>query len=174
LPKRAFDLVLSATLLAVLSPVILLTWGAVAFLLGRPAIVGRSVVGLGGRTFRQYRFRIAPDAAGRNRRSSGVALHDWLRATGVGEIPALLNVLKGEMSIVGPYPRSQRELLLCGPAGADLLRARPGVISPSRHPSRARLPARKAAALDQHYVRSARAVDDIRLLMRALIAVRDR
>ncbi|MCP8938434.1 sugar transferase [Alsobacter sp. SYSU M60028] len=171
--KRALDLFLSIVLLALLSPMILIVWALVVANFGRPALVSRDVVGLRGRVFRQYRFRISPNQAASKRKNSDPGLHDWLRASGVEDLPGLYNVLKGDMSMVGPCPRTQRELTLCGPAASDLLLARPGLVSPSRHLATGRLPARKAAALDQHYVQAGRIADDFRLLARALTSSPD-
>ena len=107
--KRLFDLVVAGLALAVLWPVMLLVALAVRIRLGTPILYSANRPGLGGRLFRMIKFRSMTDASD----ADGALLPDaqrltrfgrWLRATSLDELPELWNVVKGEMSLVGPRP----------------------------------------------------------------------
>lgn len=113
--KRAFDLVFSALALAVfavpLLVIALLVWAR----LGAPVLFRQRRVGLNGREFLLVKFRTMTEA----RDAGGVYLPDsermtglgkFLRATSMDELPSLMNVLKGEMSVIGPRPLPVRYL----------------------------------------------------------------
>lgn len=107
--KRAFDLVFSASLLIFLSPLLLLISLLIWLTMGRPILFRQPRIGYKGRIFTIYKFRTMNDA----RDAEGDLLPDEERLTRVGkllrsltldELPELFNVLKGDMSIVGPRP----------------------------------------------------------------------
>ena len=107
--KRAFDVALSATALVLLSPLIALVALAVLASMGRPVFFRQPRLGLHGETFAIYKFRSMTDRRG----DGGELLPDEDRLTRLGrllrnatldEIPEAINVLRGDMSIVGPRP----------------------------------------------------------------------
>lgn len=107
--KRLLDIILSAMALILLSPVLLVTAALVRFKLGSPVIFHQDRPGKDGKIFRLYKFRSMTDA----RDAQGALLPDELRLTGFGkrlrstsldELPELWNILRGDMSIVGPRP----------------------------------------------------------------------
>lgn len=107
--KRLFDVVVSLAALVVLSPVLATVGSLVRIKLGSPVLFRQVRPGLGGRPFTLYKFRTMKDA----RYPDGRRLPDIERATGFGtllrstsldELPELVNVIKGEMSLVGPRP----------------------------------------------------------------------
>ena len=107
--KRIFDLILSVIGLIVLSPLILVTALAVWIGLGWPVIFGQKRPGYRAKIFTIYKFRTMRDL----RDKEGKLLPDaermtklgkFIRSTSLDELPELFNVLKGEMSIVGPRP----------------------------------------------------------------------
>ncbi len=107
--KRAFDLTASALGLVVLSPLLLILAVLVRVNLGSPVFFRQERPGLHEKIFRLYKFRSMKDAAD----STGRQLPDeerltkfgrLLRASSLDELPELFNVLKGEMSLVGPRP----------------------------------------------------------------------
>ncbi|MCE5200355.1 MAG: sugar transferase [Armatimonadota bacterium] len=113
--KRVFDFFSALFLLIVLSPVLILTAIGVAIAMGRPVIFRQTRPGRGGKLFTLYKFRTMRDA----NKPDGTPLPDGerltrlgriLRATSVDELPELYNVLKGEMSLVGPRPLIVRYL----------------------------------------------------------------
>ncbi len=109
LAKRLFDLLLTLPGLILISPLMLLTAALVAVSLGRPVIFRQQRPGKDGRIFTLYKFRSMRDAFD----SQGQPLPDGQRLTALGrflrkssldELPELVNVLRGEMSLVGPRP----------------------------------------------------------------------
>lgn len=115
--KRIFDLTLALLALIILSPVILLTALAVGFGLGRPIVFTQTRPGLHGRLFQIYKFRTMTN----QRDDQGRLLPDeqrltslgrFLRSTSLDELPELFNVIKGDMSLVGPRPLITRYLEL--------------------------------------------------------------
>jgi lipopolysaccharide/colanic/teichoic acid biosynthesis glycosyltransferase len=107
--KRLFDLLVSALLLILLSPLLLILALLVRVKLGRPVLFSQERPGLRGRLFRLYKFRSMRDAYD----GAGKPLPDeqrltpfgrFLRSSSLDELPELFNVLKGEMSLVGPRP----------------------------------------------------------------------
>ncbi len=107
--KRWLDLALTVPALVVVVPVFGVVAGLVRLRLGAPVVFRQTRPGQGGRPFTIYKFRTMTDA----RDATGQLLPDAQRLTPVGrclrsssldELPELLNVLKGEMSLVGPRP----------------------------------------------------------------------
>jgi lipopolysaccharide/colanic/teichoic acid biosynthesis glycosyltransferase len=107
--KRAFDVIASLAALVLLSPLLLLIAAIVRLKLGAPVLFAQARPGLGGRIFTILKFRTMTDARG----PDGKPLSDAERLTGFGrllrstsldELPELWNVLRGDMSLVGPRP----------------------------------------------------------------------
>jgi sugar transferase EpsL len=107
--KRLFDLLVATAGLLVLSPLLLLTGLLVRWYHGSPVLFGQRRPGYGGRPFYIYKFRTMTDA----RAADGSLLPDeqrltpfgrFLRASSLDELPELFNILRGEMSLVGPRP----------------------------------------------------------------------
>lgn len=107
--KRIFDLCLTIPACVVLSPVMVVTGVLVAVKLGRPVLFTQSRPGYREKIFRMYKFRTMTD----ERDENGELLPDEvrltpfgekLRSTSLDELPELLNILKGDMSLVGPRP----------------------------------------------------------------------
>ncbi|MEG1003846.1 sugar transferase [Clostridium sp.] len=107
--KRMFDVVFSIIVLTILSPVFIIIWFLVKINLGSPVLFKQERVGLFNTTFKMYKFRTMRDAVNGN----GELLPDSerltkfgaiLRSTSLDELPEFLNILKGEMSLIGPRP----------------------------------------------------------------------
>ncbi|MGC8640479.1 MAG: sugar transferase [Isosphaeraceae bacterium] len=112
LAKRAADILVSASLLILLSPLFALVALAILLTTGRPLFYSQERVGQGGRRFRIIKFRSMRTDAERDIGPIWASDHDtrctrigdWLRHTNIDELPQLWNVLKGDMSLVGPRP----------------------------------------------------------------------
>lgn len=107
--KRVFDFVVALLLMVLLLPIMLVIAAAVAVFLGRPVLFRQQRPGLHGEPFRMVKFRSMRD----DRDETGVLLPDeerlttfgqFLRRSSLDELPELWNVVKGEMSLVGPRP----------------------------------------------------------------------
>jgi sugar transferase EpsL len=130
--KRLFDIVCSAAALLVLSPLLLVLASLVRWKLGSPVIFRQLRPGRGGRLFEVWKFRTMTEA----RDPNGQLLPDaarlppfgrWLRATSLDELPELWNVLRGEMSLVGPRPLLVEYLPLYSAEQARRHELRPGL-----------------------------------------------
>jgi lipopolysaccharide/colanic/teichoic acid biosynthesis glycosyltransferase len=107
--KRLFDLLVSAAALAAAAPVMLAIAAIIWLRSGRPILLRQERVGRGGRHFQLYKFRSLPAAslADSDCRWTAGPTDGWgrfLRSTGLDELPQLMNVLRGQMSLVGPRP----------------------------------------------------------------------
>lgn len=130
--KRPQDFCCALLALIVLSPVILITAILVRFKLGSPVIFKQERPGLNGKVFTLYKFRTMTDEAN----SRGELLPDeqrltsfgkLLRSTSLDELPELINILKGDMSVVGPRPLLVRYLPLYNEHQLRRQEVRPGV-----------------------------------------------
>lgn len=130
--KRAFDIGVSALGLLLLSPLLALTAWQVRRKLGSPVLFRQVRPGLGGKPFEMVKFRTmldAFDAAGNPLPDSQrmTPFGRLLRATSLDELPELWNVLKGDMSLVGPRPLLMEYLPLYSPEQFRRHEVRPGV-----------------------------------------------
>lgn len=132
--KRLYDLFFSCAGLLVLSPVFLVIAGLIKLADGGPIFFRQIRVGLGGRSFKIYKFRtMVPGAeqVGPSITKQGDAritrIGQLLRRTKLDELPQLWNVLQGEMSLVGPRPEVPRYVEGYTPEQREILRYKPGI-----------------------------------------------
>jgi len=130
--KRFSDILVSSLVLLALSPLIVLTGLLIKSWLGRPVLFRQKRPGLNGQTFEMMKFRSMLDSFGKD----GNPLPDkerltnfgkFLRASSLDELPGLWNVLKGEMSLVGPRPLLLEYLPLYTDEQARRHDVRPGI-----------------------------------------------
>jgi len=108
--KRVFDIVVATGGLVLLAPIILVASIAIKLDSRGPIFSRKIVYGYKNRTFRAIKFRSVAACAEADRNSSHVTrVGRVLRQTGIDELPQLLNVLRGEMSIVGPRPHAHHQ-----------------------------------------------------------------
>ena len=130
--KRGLDVVLSAAALAVLSPVLLAAAALIALTIRRPVLFRQRRAGIGGRSFTIGKFRTMREPRqGEDRLASDevrlTVLGRFLRATSLDELPTLWNVLKGDMSLVGPRPLLPEYLPLYTPEQMRRHEVKPGI-----------------------------------------------
>lgn len=168
--KRVFDITLAALALLLLSPVIALLAWQVKRRLGSPVLFSQMRPGRHGQPFRMYKFRTMTEA----RDAAGQLLGDaerlppfgrWLRASSLDELPELWNVLKGDMSLVGPRPLLMEYLELYTPEQARRHDVRPGVTGWAQINGRNALSWDEKFALDTWYVDNRSLWLDLRILV---------
>lgn len=132
--KRAFDLSVALTLLLLLWPLLLVVTGLQLVKEGRPIFYFGERMSAPGRSFRQIKFRtmrVGADAVGGvtggNKAGAISKFHRFLRRTRVDELPQLLNVIRGEMSLVGPRPPMRCYVEEFPEIYGPVLQCRPGV-----------------------------------------------
>jgi lipopolysaccharide/colanic/teichoic acid biosynthesis glycosyltransferase len=167
--KRAFDLVTSSVLLVLLAPLIIGVALLVRIKLGSPVLFRQVRPGLGAQPFEMLKFRTMTDAAG----PDGQMLPDSerltgfgrrLRATSLDELPGLINVVRGEMSLVGPRPLLMQYLPLYSPTQARRHEVRPGLTGWAQVNGRNELSWNDKFALDVWYVDNRSLWLDLRIL----------
>ena len=167
--KRLLDIVGAAMGMALLSPVFLALWIMVRRRLGSPVLFRQVRPGLDGRPFEMLKFRTMRDAVDFN----GAALPDaerltdfgkTLRSTSLDELPELWNVLKGDMSLVGPRPLLMEYLPLYSPTQARRHEVRPGITGWAQVNGRNAISWEQKFALDVWYVANRNLWLDIKIL----------
>ncbi|MBN1565640.1 MAG: sugar transferase [Anaerolineae bacterium] len=134
--KRAFDVIFSAVGLVILAPLFLILALLVRITSPGPAFYHAQRVGKDGQAFTLIKFRTMVSGAAQQGPGITVAndrrvtpIGRWLRQTKLDELPQLINVLRGEMSFVGPRPEDPRYVALYTPAQRAVLNVRPGITS---------------------------------------------
>jgi lipopolysaccharide/colanic/teichoic acid biosynthesis glycosyltransferase len=193
--KRALDLMLSIPALLVLSPLMLMLAAAILLSMGRPVLFRHERVGRDGRPFLVRKFRSMRNDGGSGPAITGAGdprvttLGRFLRRTKLDELPQLLNVVAGGMSIVGPRPEVGRYVALYDGEQRQVLAVRPGLTDPAslayRHEERLLGSVEEGArerfyiqevmprklALSLEYVRNASLPCDLSLILRTIVAV---
>ncbi|MGR3573092.1 sugar transferase [Brevirhabdus sp.] len=191
-PKRWLDVGLTLMVGPFLLPVVALLWGVIR-LQGGPGFYGHPRMGRDGRMFRCWKLRtMVPDARARLRahlRADPAAAREWamhyklardpritplgrfLRASSLDELPQLWNVLRGEMSLVGPRPVTQSELSEYAGMEWAYLNFRPGLTGLWQISGRNALAYRKRVRLDAAYQLEMGLKTDLRILLQTLPAM---
>lgn len=180
--KRTLDITMSALLIAITGPLLLLTALLIRLDSKGPAIFFQERVGRDGRTFKIYKFRsMFKDAEARLAAVADLSDREgicfkaqndpritrmgrFLRRTSIDELPQILNVLFGDMSLVGPRPALPKEVQAYPVAALERLSVRPGITGLWQVSGRADIGFDKMIDMDVAYVRSHSVVLDIILL----------
>lgn len=174
--KRAFDLVAAGAALVLLSPVMAVVALLVRRHIGSPVLFRQTRPGLNGAPFEILKFRTMTDARG----PDGELLPDeerlprfgaTLRSTSLDELPELFNVIRGDMSIVGPRPLIMRYLPRYTPEQARRNLARPGITGLAQVRGRNSLAWEDRFALDVEYVDNWSMLLDLKILVWTVGAV---
>lgn len=167
--KRVFDVLVSGTALVILSPLVLLIAIQIKRKLGSPVLFKQIRPGLHGKPFEMIKFRTMLDRTDAN----GDPLPDaerltgfgrWLRSTSLDELPELLNVFRGEMSLVGPRPLLMEYLPLYSTEQAHRHSVRPGITGWAQINGRNDISWEEKFSLDLWYVNSRSMWLDIKII----------
>jgi len=173
---RVFDIVVSLFVLVLLSPPILLITASIWMFLGRPVLFRQERPGRYGHSFEMIKFRTMRDVVD----NQGVPLPDvdrltrlgkFLRGTSLDELPELWNVLKGDMSLVGPRPLLMEYLPLYSQKQARRHEVRPGVAGWAQVNGRNAISWEKKFELDVWYVDNKSVWLDMKILWLTIIKV---
>jgi len=167
--KRAFDIVVSLVVLALVAPVAASVALVVRLTMGSKVLVFQERVGRGAHTFRLVKFRSTRDDqrprddVDRRHASAGRFIRRW----SLDELPQFLNVLRGDMSLVGPRPEPVELATRCGLLDHPRHLVRPGLTGPSQVSTPRGTSPCESAGTDLDYVRDITFVGDLRILLRA-------
>ena len=174
--KRLVDVVVAALALTVLALPLLVLMALIRYKLGRPVFFRQIRPGLGGQPFELVKFRTMTDGHD----ADGVLLPDTqrltpfgraLRATSLDELPELWNVLRGDMSLVGPRPLLMRYLPYYSAEEAKRHLVRPGLTGWAQLHGRNSLSWNERLALDVWYVENRTMMLDFKILLRTVVVV---
>ncbi|TVP43097.1 MAG: sugar transferase [Gemmatimonadales bacterium] len=174
--KRAFDLLTATMGLFLLLPLLLVVALILALTVGRPVFFTQLRPGKGGKPFQMVKFRTMTN----ERNPDGSLLPDalrltrfgaWLRSTSLDELPELLNVVKGEMSLVGPRPLLMEYLPLYSAEQARRHEVRPGITGWAQVNGRNAVTWEDRLEMDIWYVKNHDLWLDLKILCRTLLAV---
>ena len=167
--KRIFDIVSSGMALIVLSPILLYTGYLVKTRLGSPVLFTQNRPGKNGKIFKMYKFRSMTDERDKN----GELLPDTLRLTPFGkklrstsldELPELINIFKGDMSVVGPRPLAVVYLPYYTEEEMHRHDVRPGLTGLAQVNGRNSLSWEEKFAYDLEYVNNISFVGDMKII----------
>ncbi len=174
--KRPQDFCCALLAIILLSPVMLVTTILVRMKLGSPVIFKQERPGLNGKVFKLYKFRTMTDA----KDSTGRLLSDEerlttfgkkLRATSIDELPELINILKGDMSVVGPRPLLVQYLPLYNERQRRRHEVRPGVTGLAQVNGRNAISWEEKFEYDVAYVDNVTFLGDWRIVFRTIKTV---
>ena len=189
--KRALDLSGALVGLCVFAPVCAVTALLIKLEDHGPVFFGQQRVGAGGRLFRMWKFRSMRVNADQLKDALLTAnLHGqagvtfkiqndprvtrvgkWIRKLSIDEVPQFYNVLRGEMSLVGPRPPLSREVAAYKASHLRRLRVKPGITCLWQIGGRSDIDFEGQVRLDLEYIRSSSALYDILILLKTLPAV---
>lgn len=170
--KRALDLAGALALLLLLAPLLAALALAVRLALGAPVLFRQTRAGRGGAAFVVVKFRSMRDGPGDDA-ARLTRFGRALRASGLDELPQLWNVLRGEMSLVGPRPLPLAYLPRYSPQQGARLAVRPGLAGLAQAAGRNAVPWAQRLALDARYVQRITLLGDVLILLRcAWLALR--
>lgn len=191
--KRLFDIVIASVALILLAPLLVALAIAIKLVMGGAVTYAHERIGFAGRRFNCLKFRTMvadsdtvlrnhlrsnPEAAAEWKRTRKLAkdprvtrLGNFLRKTSLDELPQFINILRGDMSSVGPRPVVFEELELYSDSVFDYLRARPGVTGLWQISGRSSATYDERVRLDSEYVSRWSFRNDLWILFRTLPAI---
>ena len=174
--KRIVDVLVSLVSLLLLSPIVLIVGILIRYKLGSPILFKQERIGYRDKLFTVYKFRTMSDA----RDTEGNLLPDSFRLTPFGklirrlsidEVPQLVNVLKGEMSIVGPRPLLTKYLPYYTSRELQRHQVRPGITGLAQITGRNQLGWDERLEIDVQYVEEASFLFDLKIIFLTIVKV---
>lgn len=174
--KRAFDIFVSTAMLTATAPVIIIASGVIAKKLGKPVFFKQTRPGLNGKPFEIIKFRTMSDLRDEN----GELLPDEQRMTKVGsfirnssidELPQLINILKGDLSLVGPRPLLMEYIPLYSKEQMKRHKVKPGITGWAQVNGRNAISWDKKFKLDVLYVENQSFKLDMYILYKTVLNV---
>jgi len=174
--KRVIDMIISGIGLIILSPLLVIISLVILMQMGMPILLKQMRPGLNGKPFHMYKFRTMTD----ERDEQGNPLSDeqrltrlgrFLRSTSLDELPELFNVLKGDMSLVGPRPLLMQYLDRYTPEQARRHEVRPGITGWAQVNGRNAITWEEKFALDVWYVDNQSLWLDMKILAMTVVQV---
>ncbi len=177
--RRVVDVAVSSLALVVTAPVLVLAALAIRLESRGPVIYSQRRAGLDGRVFDVIKLRTMVDGAEHIGAGLAIDANDpritrvgaFLRRTSLDELPNLLNVLRGEMSIIGPRPTLPAQVEQYTPRQRERLRIKPGITGWAQVNGRASLPWDERIELDLYYIDHRSLSLDMRILWRTVAMV---
>jgi exopolysaccharide biosynthesis polyprenyl glycosylphosphotransferase len=187
--KRTVDIAVAAGILLILSPILLFVAGLVRLDSSGPALFRRRVIGQGGKLFDAYKFRTMRadgnailachpelqeelERTGKLKKDPRITrIGRFLRKTSLDELPQLINVLFGQMSLVGPRMITYQEMVRFGRWQANLMTVKPGLTGLWQVSGRSNLTYDDRVRLDMHYIRNYSLWADLQILVQTVPAV---
>jgi lipopolysaccharide/colanic/teichoic acid biosynthesis glycosyltransferase len=177
--RRAIDIVVSATALAFASPILVIAAIAIRLESPGPIIYRQRRSGLQGHEFDVLKLRTMVDGA--EHKGAGLAINEndsritrvgaFLRRTSLDELPNLVNVLRGEMSLIGPRPTLPVQVAQYSERQRGRLAIKPGITGWAQVNGRASLPWSERIELDLYYIEHRSPVLDVEILKRTVSMV---
>ncbi|WP_425545383.1 sugar transferase [Labrys sedimenti] len=191
--KRVLDIVTASAALVFLLPLFMLLLGVLLVLQGRPIFIRHNRVGRGGALFPCLKFRSmvtnSDEVLREHLTANSAARQEWeethklkndpritplgqfLRKSSIDELPQLLNVIRGDMSLVGPRPIVRDEMVRYGAHIEDYLKVRPGLTGLWQVSGRSDVSYQHRVSLDVRYVREWSLWSDIVIILKTIPAV---
>jgi exopolysaccharide biosynthesis polyprenyl glycosylphosphotransferase len=187
--KRAMDIIVSAFVLAIVSPILLLASLAILIDSGRPVFFRQRRAGKDGESFTMLKFRTmvadAEERLGELIDLSKLAepafkipddprvtrVGKYLRRTSIDELPQLINVLRGQMSLVGPRPEEEAVVALYDERQRGRLAIKPGLTGPMQVYGRSDLTFEERLAMERDYLDNLSLLTDLQILIRTPRAI---
>lgn len=174
--KRFLDLILSLMALIILMPLMLIIYILVRIKLGKPAIFKQERPGKDEKIFTLYKFRTMTDEKDEN----GNLLPDeqrltkfgkMLRSTSLDELPELVNIIKGDMSIVGPRPLLVRDMVFMTEIQRKRHSVRQGLTGLAQVNGRNNITWEEKIKYDLNYVENISFINDVKIILKTVIKV---
>ena len=171
--KRILDFILSLLALIVLSPVLLIIYILVRIKLGKPAIFKQQRPGKDEKIFTLYKFRTMTDDKDEN----GNLLPDekrltkfgkFLRSTSLDELPELINIIKGDMAIVGPRPQLVRDMIFMTEEQRKRHTVRQGLTGLAQVNGRNNITWEEKINYDLEYISKITFINDIKIILKTI------